>query len=93
MDSGLNCIKKKMAKSVVGPLTNMFMESFEGDTLPPTLNLAHNSLILKKNKLLDLCASYRQISLLGVDFKIPSKLLNEMTLTSGLISHCPGWVE
>lgn len=53
----------------------MFMESFEGDTLPPTLNLAHISLILKKDKLLDLCASYRPISLLGVDFKIQSKLL------------------
>ena len=66
---------KKMAKCVVGPLTNMFMESFDGGSLPPTLNLAHISLILKKDKPPDLCASYRPISLLGVDCKILSKLL------------------
>jgi len=66
---------KKMAKYVVGPLTNMFMESFKRGTLPATLNLAHISLILKKDKPSDLCASYRPISLLGVDCKILSKLL------------------
>ena len=38
---------KKIAKCVVGPLANMFMESFDGGSLPPTLNLAHGSLILK----------------------------------------------
>lgn len=60
---------------MVGPLTNMYVESFERATLPPTLNLAHISLILKKDKPPDLCASYRPISLLGVDCKILSKLL------------------
>ena len=57
---------KKMAKFVVGPLTNMFMKSFDGGSLPPTLNLAHISLILQKDKPPDLCASYRPISLLGL---------------------------
>jgi len=66
---------KKMIKLVVGPLTNMFTESFERGTLPPTLNLAHISLILKKDKPSDCCRSYRPISLLGVDCKILSKLL------------------
>lgn len=66
---------KKMAKLVVGPLTNMFLESFERGMLPPTLNLAHISLILKKDKPSDRCASYRPISLLGVDCKILSILL------------------
>ena len=64
-----------MATFVVGPLTNMFMESFDGGSLPPTLNLAHISLILKKDKPPDLCASYRPISLLGVDCKMLSKIL------------------
>ena len=36
---------KKTAKLVMGPLTNMFIESSERGTLPPTLNLAHISLI------------------------------------------------
>lgn len=53
----------------------MFIESFERGALPPTLNLAHISLILKKDKPPDLCTSYRPISLLGVDCKILSKLL------------------
>uniref|UniRef100_A0A3Q3FRX3 Reverse transcriptase domain-containing protein n=1 Tax=Labrus bergylta TaxID=56723 RepID=A0A3Q3FRX3_9LABR len=64
-----------MSRLVVGPLTKMFIESFERGTLPPTLNLAHISLILKKDKPSDSCASYRPISLLGVDSKILSKLL------------------
>lgn len=66
---------KKMMKIVVGPLTNLFTESFERGTLPPTLNLAHISMILKKDKPSDCCGSYRPISLLGVDCKILSKLL------------------
>lgn len=66
---------KKMVKLVSGPLTNMFTESFREGRLPPTLNLAHISLILKKGKPPELCTSYRPISLLGVDCKILSKLL------------------
>uniref|UniRef100_A0A3B3HSL8 Reverse transcriptase domain-containing protein n=1 Tax=Oryzias latipes TaxID=8090 RepID=A0A3B3HSL8_ORYLA len=74
MDSVPNIIKK-MAKLVVGPLTNMFGESGMRGCLPPTLNLAHISLILKKDKPADNCASYRPISLLGTDIKILAKLL------------------
>ncbi len=66
---------KIMARFVVGPLTNMFIESFEKGTLPPPLNLAHISLILKKDKPPNLCAFYRPTSLLGVNCKVLSKLL------------------
>uniref|UniRef100_A0A3B3HFX9 Reverse transcriptase domain-containing protein n=1 Tax=Oryzias latipes TaxID=8090 RepID=A0A3B3HFX9_ORYLA len=58
-----------------GPLTKMFAESGMRGCLPPTLNLAHISLILKKDKPAYNCASYRPISLLGTDIKILAKLL------------------
>ena len=64
-----------MAKSVVEPVTNMFIESFERGTLPPTLNLANIALILKKDKPSDQCASYRPISLPRLTLKLISKLL------------------
>uniref|UniRef100_A0A3P9C0F7 Reverse transcriptase domain-containing protein n=1 Tax=Maylandia zebra TaxID=106582 RepID=A0A3P9C0F7_9CICH len=67
---------KKMAKHVAGPLLGMYTESLERGVLPPTLNLAHISLILKKDKPADLCTSYRPISLLSVDCKILSKILS-----------------
>lgn len=66
---------KKMARLVVEPLTRMYTESFEHGELPPTLNLANISLILKKGKPSDCCSSYRPISLIGVDCKLLSKLL------------------
>lgn len=66
---------KKMAKKIVGPLLNVYKESYIRGALPPTFNMAHISLILKKDKPPDLCTSYRPISLLGVDCKILSKIL------------------
>lgn len=53
----------------------MFADSLKNSQLPPTLNLANISLILKKNKPPDSCSSYWPISLIGVDAKIFSKLL------------------
>uniref|UniRef100_A0A3P9KC19 Reverse transcriptase domain-containing protein n=1 Tax=Oryzias latipes TaxID=8090 RepID=A0A3P9KC19_ORYLA len=66
---------KKIAKHIAQPLLNMYLEAFRRDSLPPTLNLAHITLILKENRPPDLCTSYRPISLLGVDCKILSKIL------------------
>ncbi len=53
----------------------MFNKSFQSAVLPPTLNQASISLILKKNKDPLACSSYRPISLLNVDFKLLSKTL------------------
>lgn len=66
---------KKMGKDIAGSLTEMFTDSLKNGQLPPTLNLANISLILKKDKPPDICSSYRPISLIGVDAKILSKLL------------------
>ena len=66
---------RSIIKVVVGPLTDMFVDSFRNGRLPPSLNLANISLILKKNKPSDECGSYRPISLINVDSKILSKVL------------------
>lgn len=66
---------KKMSRAVVGPLTDMFLDSFRNGCLPPSLNLANISLILKKNKPPEECGSYRPVSLINVDSKILSKVL------------------
>lgn len=63
---------EKLTNLVVGPFTNLFIGSFERSTLPPTLNLAHISLIFKKDEPSDYCAP---VSLFGVDCKILPKLL------------------
>lgn len=51
------------------PLMNMFNHSFEHGTLPSALREANISLILKKGKCPEDCASYRPISLLNVVLK------------------------
>lgn len=56
-------------------LIDMLHESFASLSLPPTLNQASISLILKKNKDPIACSSYRPISLLNVDLKLLSKML------------------
>lgn len=53
----------------------MFNYSLEKGTLPPSLREANISLLLKKGKQPEDCASYRPISLLNSDFKILSKIL------------------
>lgn len=65
------CFQNKL----VPVLIEMFNESFITGKLPPTLNQASISLILKKGKDPLCCSSYRPISLLNVDFKLLSKLL------------------
>uniref|UniRef100_A0A3Q1GBQ8 Uncharacterized protein n=1 Tax=Acanthochromis polyacanthus TaxID=80966 RepID=A0A3Q1GBQ8_9TELE len=65
--------KAPMSRVVVGPLTDMFLDSFRNGCLPPSLNLANISLILKKNKPPDECVSYRAVSLINMNSKILSK--------------------
>ncbi|MGL4484778.1 MAG: RNA-directed DNA polymerase, partial [Anaerovoracaceae bacterium] len=60
---------------LVYPLLEMFNYSLENGTLPTSLREANISLLLKKGKQPEDCASYRPISLLNSDFKILSKIL------------------
>lgn len=53
----------------------MCSTSFEEGDLPKSMYLAHIIVIPKKGKDPELCASYRPISLLGVDVKILSKIV------------------
>ncbi|XDV28526.1 hypothetical protein PO909_031812 [Leuciscus waleckii] len=66
---------KTFSQELVGPLTDMYLDSFNSVFLPPTLSTANISVILKKNKAPDMCGSYRPISLISVDSKLLSKLL------------------
>ena len=56
-------------------LTSVFSESLKTGTLPPTLNQACISLLLKKDKDPLDCASYRPISLFNCEVKILAKVL------------------
>ena len=66
---------KEFQDLLADPLLNMLNYSFERGVLPVSLREAYISLILKKGKHPEDCASYRPISLLNVDLKILSKLL------------------
>ncbi len=66
---------KKYSKILVGPLTDMYSASFNRGCLPPSLNLANISVILKKEKPPDVCSSDRPISLIPIASKLLSKLL------------------
>lgn len=86
---------KKFLHKLAPILIDMFNESFESLKLPQTLTQASISLILKKNKDLLFCASYRPISLLNVDFKLLSKLLAvrlESTLPSIISPDQTGFI-
>lgn len=64
---------KKLSHTVARPLFDMFADSFRNGHLPPTLNLANITLILKKDKLPDLFGSFRPI--IGVYSTLLSKML------------------
>lgn len=53
----------------------MYNEALLLGHLPPTLNSAVITLLLKKDKDPTLCSSFRSISLLNVDYKILAKVL------------------
>lgn len=58
---------KEFQDILLEPMMNMFNHSFECGSLPPSLREANVSLILKKGKCAEDCASYRPISLLNAD--------------------------
>ena len=60
---------------LIGPLINMLSYSFNSGALPHTMMDANISLILKKGKPAEDCASYRPISLLDIDRKLLAKIL------------------
>lgn len=66
---------KEFQGLLIEPLLNMLTDSLEKGILPSSLREANISLILKKGKEPEQCASYRPISLLNVDLKILSKIL------------------
>lgn len=66
---------KKFTPQLAPILQAMFKEALSLGTLPLTLRQASISLLAKKDKDPLLCSSYRPISLLNVDFKIPPKVL------------------
>lgn len=73
---GLGCEFYKEFKSLlIQPLLNMYHHSLENGFLPRSLTEANISLILKKGKADDDCASFRPISLLNTDLKLLSKIL------------------
>lgn len=73
---GLRCkFYKEFISLLIEPLLNMFHDLLKNGSLPRTLTEANISLILKKGKADDECASYRPISLLNTDFELLSKTL------------------
>lgn len=66
---------KTFKEKLLIPLINMFEESYQTGTLPPSLRLAMITLILKPGKPATECSSFRPISLIGCDMKILCKAL------------------
>ena len=60
---------------LLDPLLAMLNHSFETEILPQSLREANISLLLKKGKCPEKCASYRPIALLNSDQKLLSKIL------------------
>lgn len=66
---------KKFSDKLAPLLLQMYNESLENGLLPPTLTQASISLLLKPDKDLNLCGSYRPLSLLNVDVKVLAKTI------------------
>lgn len=56
------------------PLLDMYQELFESVSLPPSINVATITLLLKPNKPAPHFSAYRPISLLNYGYKILCKL-------------------
>lgn len=68
-------IYKIFRTKLIPPLIEMYHESLRSGSLPPSLNTAVITLLLKPGKTPTLCGSYRPISLLNNDLKILCKVL------------------
>uniref|UniRef100_A0A671UDU8 Reverse transcriptase domain-containing protein n=1 Tax=Sparus aurata TaxID=8175 RepID=A0A671UDU8_SPAAU len=68
-------IYKLFKNKLISPLKDMYEESFQKGSLPPSLSNALITLILKPDKPAFKCESYRPISLLNSDTKIIAKVL------------------
>lgn len=66
---------KKFSTQLMLLLTSVLCDSLKIGSLPPTFNQACITLIAKKGKDPEDCASYRPISLLNSDVKIFAKVL------------------
>lgn len=66
---------KVFSDIILDPILSMLNHSFSTGVLPPSLREANISLILKKHKDPEKCASYRPIALLNSDQKLLSKIL------------------
>ena len=74
----------------------MYCESLDGGSLPPSLNTAVITLLLKPGRTSTLCGSYRPISLLNNDLKILCKALArrlELSLPEIVHSDQNGFVQ
>ena len=68
-------IYKAFQETLLPPLLEMYKESLDSGSFPPSLNMAVITLLLKPGKASNLCGSYRPISLLNNDLKILCKAL------------------
>ena len=66
---------KRFSDKIAPILLDVYKESMERGTLPPTLTQASISVLLKKDKDPTQCSSYRPLSLLNVDAKVLAKVL------------------
>lgn len=76
---------KEFQNILVNPLLDTFNDSLFRASLLQSLREANNSLMFKKDKAPEDCASYRPIKLLNVNVNILSKLL----ATGDWKSYCP----
>lgn len=89
-------IYKLFKDKLIGPLKDMYEESFQNGTLPTSLINALITLILKPDKPLTNFGSYRPISLLNSDTKIIAKVLAlrlEKCLPSLIANYQNGFIK
>ena len=67
---------KKFSAKLIPILRDVFAETLEKGTLPPTMTQAIISVLHKKDKDCLKCDSYRPISLLSNDYKILTRILS-----------------
>lgn len=67
-------IYKTFQTKLTPPLLERYQESLDSGSLPPSLNTAVITLLLKPRKISTLCGTYRPISLLNNDLKILCKV-------------------